>query len=108
LKSNIAFCLQIYSHKILKSNVITVTKYYDKTKTNRTKSFKLILDCNSSLYCKNGGTCSNINGGKDYTCNCADGWMGSNCEHIGKLYYMRQKNVYGYDFYVLLRWNDLD
>jgi hypothetical protein len=49
--------------------------------------FISILDCSSSLYCKNGGTCSTINGGTEHSCNCADGWMGSNCEQVGTLYY---------------------
>ncbi|XP_060557888.1 collagen alpha-6(VI) chain-like [Ruditapes philippinarum] len=38
--------------------------------------------CSSSLYCINGGTCSSFNGGSRYTCKCANGWMGSNCEQI--------------------------
>ena len=45
----------------------------------------LVLDCNHS-YCKNGGTCTTINGGTGYMCKCTDGWIGSNCQLVGKTF----------------------
>lgn len=40
-------------------------------------------DCSSSLYCVNGGTC--MENGDQYSCTCADGYEGNNCQYIGKI-----------------------
>ena len=40
--------------------------------------------CDSSP-CLNGGTCTNLAGGK-YSCQCKRGWKGSRCEGKGKLF----------------------
>ena len=50
----------------------------------KTLKLMIILDCSSPIYCHNGGTCNLINGGREHTCSCADGWKGSNCELVGK------------------------
>jgi hypothetical protein len=63
--------------------------------------FISILDCSSSLYCKNGGTCSSINGGTEHSCNCADGWMGSNCEQVGKFIHRNQR-VKSLEYFIAL------
>ncbi|XP_052248051.1 von Willebrand factor A domain-containing protein 2-like isoform X2 [Dreissena polymorpha] len=40
------------------------------------------IDCNSGLYCKNGGTCNTVTGGQGYVCTCQSGWTGANCTLI--------------------------
>ncbi|XP_052257122.1 multiple epidermal growth factor-like domains protein 10 [Dreissena polymorpha] len=40
------------------------------------------IDCNSGLYCKNGGTCNTVTGGQSYECTCRSGYTGTNCTLI--------------------------
>ncbi|XP_052777540.1 transmembrane matrix receptor MUP-4-like isoform X2 [Mya arenaria] len=38
-------------------------------------------NCTYSGYCKNGGTCNPSSGYTSYTCTCAPGWTGQNCQY---------------------------
>jgi len=49
-------------------------------KNNNSVCLLLLVDCSSSKYCINGGTCHE-NGGS-YTCTCAEGYEGDNCQYI--------------------------
>ena len=53
---------------------------------------KLLLDSNCSTNpCLNGATCTATGSGSSYTCTCAAGYSGTNCQICNIIYYFTNK-----------------